>query len=216
MLRELLEKCNTQLEDMQAHDSKQNSDRKMMSQALIQAEQEILALKKELETLRADSATFNAESAALLANSAESQVRRTEVGVQANMPPSSPVSFHRPRNVPMSSQADSQTKFMVVQAHPSPSPRSSQHQSPRVVPAVTKNMSQHMPHPSSIAHTGAPPGLTLPIKSLGAAHLDRTRMERDPQRNGSVARAGEQGANIFGRETPASDALSPHIIGEAM
>jgi len=221
MLRELLEKCNTQLEDMQTHEGMQKSDREMMSQALVRAEQEILDLKRELQAVRADAAASTARAAAMLANSSESHTRKADIGLKVSLPRSSPVQPQMlPNSMPMTSGVDSQPIF-VVQAQHSPSPRTSQHQSPRVVPAVTRNVPPRMPHSSAMPHPGALPRTTLPSVPRGAAHTNGKRsqgvtVEWEPQRFGVTARTGEREAGRFGLESHASDVLSPHVIGEAM
>ena len=221
MLRELLEKCNTQLEDMQTHEGMQKSDREMMSQALVRAEQEILDLKKELQAVRADAAASTARAVAMLANSVESHTRKADIGLKISPPRSSPAQPQMLQNsMPLTSGGDSQPMF-VVQAQHSPSPRTLQHQSPRVVPAVTRNMPPSMPHSPTMSHPGTLPRTTLPSVPLGAAHTNGRRsqgvkVEWEPQRFGVMARTGEEEAGRSGLGSNASDVLSPHVIGEAM
>jgi hypothetical protein len=96
MLRELLEKCNKQIEDMQTLELQQKSDSEMTSGALVRAEREIMDLKQEMLCVRDEAAASTARAAAILAASADRPAPKVEAGVKERPQPSFPMTHQVP------------------------------------------------------------------------------------------------------------------------
>lgn len=192
MLREFLDKCNKQIEDMQTLELKHKSEHDMMSEALVRAEHEITDLRQEMQSVRDDAAASAARAAAMLAASADRPAPKLEAGVKERPQPNSPMQHQMP---PGNSRA------MRAMVHTQPQPRRSPQEPPRVV--MTRNMPLHEQQPAAVAQSGRT-GMPLQTGNV------------EPVPFGVVARAWEMGPDTFGQEAAYAGDSSSHVIGEAM